>query len=606
MVGINGGSDSGSIKQAKRRYARLVSRRSFLGGGLAAIGATVAIAIPAGCQGRFYRGTTVLQFDLGGKSQAAAEQELRQQLAGFEQKAVTFRHPTTGKTWTASLTDLGYRIDYTGTLAAAFRHGRNEGVTGRYLTWFDGENQRQLFSLVLDLNDETLTSYLSTIGADIAEPAVDAKLIQNGSELEIQPDVSGQKLDILSVRAAVDASVQEAQAGTVALTMTPVPARITVKSLSAVRQSAATLLEGPVTIVSGDASWAIEPDTLATALVIPEPTSPRAPSLDPAKLTDGVTEIAGSLAVRPVNAVVGWDNGLYAIKKETYGQRVEPDALAAAVAEAATREDRVAQVPVTPIAPDVRSDNLSTLGITELIAAGDSSFAGSSDDRITNVRVAAEHISATLIPPSTQFSFNDSLGPISVENGYVEGKIIQGDWYASDLGGGVCQVSTTVYRSALRAGLTFDEWHPHSFRVSFYELDGWPMGIDAAIYQPNTPDEWELDLKFTNSSKTWMLLQMVEDGGHVAAQLYGASLGYDVDISTPEVGDPIAPPVPQGRETDKLPAGETQALQTSAPGYNVSLTRTFSKNGEVVDQDTFVSRYQPQPEIWNIGVGSRD
>lgn len=70
MVGINGGNDSGSVKRAKRRYARLVSRRSFLGGGLAAIGATVAIAIPAGCQGRFYRGTTVLQFDLGGKSQA--------------------------------------------------------------------------------------------------------------------------------------------------------------------------------------------------------------------------------------------------------------------------------------------------------------------------------------------------------------------------------------------------------------------------------------------------------------------------------------------------------------------------------------------------------
>ena len=606
MVGINGGSDSGSVKQAKRRYARLVSRRSFLGGGLAAIGATAAVAIPVGCQGHLYRGTTVLQFDLGGKSVAAAEHELRKRLAGFEQKAVTFRHATTGKTWTASLTDLGYRIDYAGTLAAAFQHGRDEGVTGRYITWFNGGSERQAFPLIFDRDEEKLTSYLSTIAAGIAEPAVDAKLVQTGSELEVQPDVSGQKLDIASVRAAVDASIHEAQTGTIELTMAPVQAGITAESLSAVRQAAASLLEGPVTIVSGDTSWAIEPDTLATALVIPEISSKDAPSLDPAKLTDVFTEIASSLAVQPVNAVVGWDNGPYAIKKGEYGQQVDPADLAAAVTEAATREDRVAQVPVTTIAPDVRSDNLSTLGLTELIAAGDSSFAGSSEDRIINVQVAAQHISATLIPPGTQFSFNDSLGPISVDNGYVEGKIIQGDWYASDLGGGVCQVSTTVYRAALRAGMTFDKWHPHSFRVSFYELDGWPMGIDAAIYQPNTPDEWELDLKFTNTSNTWMLLQMVEDGGHVAAQLYGTSLGYDVEISTPEVSAPIAPPEPQQRETDKLPAGQKQELQTSAPGYNVSLTRTFSKNGKAVDQDTFVSNYQPQPEIWEVGTGARN
>ncbi|MGI8482651.1 MAG: VanW family protein [Thermomicrobiales bacterium] len=604
MFGINRGNGGEPINQAKRRYARLVSRRSFLGGGLAAIGATAAIAIPAGCQGQLYRGTAVLQFDLGGKSMAAADHELRQQLARFEQEAVTFRQADGPKTWTASLGDLGYRIDYAATLAAAFQHGRDSGLSGRYLTWFDGGNHRQVFPLVFVRNDETLPSYLSAIDAEVAEPAVDAKLVQTGSEIEVQPDVSGQKLDIASVRTAVDASVHEAHGGTVVLTMAPVLAGITTDSLSQVRQAAASLLEGPVMIVAGDTSWAIEPDTLAAALVIPETSSKVAPSLDPTKLTDVVTETADSLAVRPINAVVGWDNGPYAIKKGEYGRRVEPAALAIAVAEAATREDRVAQVPVIDIAPDVRSDNLSTLGLTELIATGDSSFAGSSEDRIVNVQVAAQHISATLIPPGTQFSFNDSLGPISVDNGYVDGKIIKGDWYASDLGGGVCQVSTTVYRAALRAGMVFDEWHPHSFRVSFYELDGWPMGIDAAIYQPNTPDEWELDLKFTNTSDTWMLLQMVEDRGHVAAQLYGTSLGYDVELSTPEVSEPIAPPEPQERKTDALPAGQTQALQTSAPGYNVSLTRTFSKDGKVVDQDTFVSHYQPQPEIWSIGTGS--
>ena len=592
----------GYAKQTKRRYARLVSRRSFFGAGVAAIGATAAIGIPAGCQGQFYPGTTVLQLDLSGKTQEAAERLLRQHLAPFEQRAIAFEHD--GKRWNASLTDLGFAVDYKATLLGAFQRGRDDGLLGRYATWFDGGNSREVFPVHFTENAATLDSYLATLDKDVAVPATNAALVQDGATLSVTEDVAGSRLDIGRLRPTVVSTVRAARPDTLDLPMTPVPARITAKKLSTVRDAAAALLEGPVTIVAGDASWAIEPETLANALVIPDDTVSASPSLDPALLTDAVTEIAGSLYVSPINAVVGWNNGPYAIEKGQYGRWVDAKELAKAVAEAATREDRTAQVPLTPIAPDVHSDNLDTLGLAGLMASGDSSFEGSSPERAENVEVAAKHISATLIPPGTQFSFNDSLGPISVENGYVEGKIIQGDWYASDLGGGVCQVSTTVYRAALRAGMTFDEWHPHSFRVSFYELDGWPMGIDAAIYQPNSPDEWELDLKFTNPTDGWMLLQMVEDSGHVTAQLYGTSLGYDIELDTPVVSDPIPPPEPKERTTTKLAAGQRQEIQVAAPGYNVTLTRSFLKNGKVVDQDTFVSEYQPQPEIWEVGVAT--
>jgi len=592
----------GYAKQTKRRYARLVSRRSFFGAGVAAIGATAAIGIPAGCQGQFYPGTTVLQLDLSGKTQGAAERLLRQHLAPFEQRAITFEH--NGMRWNASLADLGFAVDYKATLLGAFQRGRDDGLLGRYAIWFDGGSSREVFPVHFTEHAATLASYLATLGKDVAVPATNATLVQDGATLSVIEDVAGSRLDTDRLRPEVVSAVHAARPATLDLPMTPVPARITAKKLASVRDAAAALLEGPVTIVAGDASWAIEPETLANALVIPDDTSSASPSLDPALLTDAVTEIASSLYVSPVNAVVGWDNGPYAIEKGQYGRWVDAKELAKAVAEAATREDRTAQVPFAPIAPDVHSDNLDTLGLAGLMAAGDSSFEGSSPERAENVEVAAKHISATLIPPGAQFSFNDSLGPISVENGYVEGKIIQGDWYASDLGGGVCQVSTTVYRAALKAGMTFDEWHPHSFRVSFYELDGWPPGIDAAIYQPNSPDEWEMDLKFTNPTNGWMLLQMVEDSGHVTAQLYGTPLGYDIELDTPVVSDPIPPPEPKERTTTKLPAGQRQEIQVAAPGYNVTLTRSFLKNGKVVDQDTFVSQYQPQPEIWEVGIAT--
>jgi len=566
------------------------------------VGAAAAVGIPLNAQGHFYPGTVVAGLDLGGKSEAAGAQLLRSHFAGFEQTAVTFE--LDGKTWQASLADLGFGIDYDTTLNNAFQHGRADGVVNRYTTWLQVGSDQQTFGLWFTRDDDQLDAYLSQLASEVEVAPVDATLVQDGSSVEVTPDVDGATLDVASVRAQVIAEVQQATSATISLGMLPVGAKVTADRLSSVRDDAATLLEGPVTIVSGESSWSVDVDTLASALVIPDDPTSEKPSLDPNALVDAVSSIADALYVAPVNAIVGWDNGPYAVKLGSYGQWVNSLALATSVATAAADESRTAQVPVTDVLPDVRSDNLDTLGLEGLIAQGDSSFSGSGEARQTNVLVAAEHVSHTLIAPGEQFSFNQSLGLISVDNGYVEGKIIQGQWYASDIGGGVCQVSTTVYRAALLAGISFDEWHAHSFRVSFYELDGWPPGIDAAIYQPNYDGEWELDLKFTNPTDSWMLLQMVQSGESIVAQLYGTSLGYDVTLSDPDISDPIEPGDPIERESTELAAGQKQVVQQASPGYNVTLVRTITHDGEVVSQDTFVSNYQAQSEVIEVGTAS--
>jgi vancomycin resistance protein YoaR len=217
------------------------------------------------------------------------------------------------------------------------------------------------------------------------------------------------------------------------------------------------------------------------------------------------------------------------------------------------------------------------------------------------VAVAADHVSHTLIPPGGIFSFNDALGPISLDQGYVEGKIITGDWFADDLGGGVCQVSTTVYRAALLSGVPIEEWHPHSFRLGFYELDDWPPGLDAAIYQPNTPGEWELDLAFSNPTDSWMLLQMRIDADAVAADLYGDDTECHVELIGPVMGEPIAPPAPVERASADLPTGERRQIQVAQDGVRVDVTRRVRRGRELVRDATFVSDYQPQPEVWLVG-----
>jgi len=171
--------------------------------------------------------------------------------------------------------------------------------------------------------------------------------------------------------------------------------------------------------------------------------------------------------------------------------------------------------------------------------------------------------------------------------------------------GGACQVSTTVYRAAVYAGLEFTEWHPHAFRLAFYEADGSPPGLDAAIYQPNSPDEWELDLQFVNPSDSWMLVEMSTWDNVATTSIYGPALNREVELSQPDISDPINPDPPTNRVDSKMKPGDPKRqVQTAQPGYNVTIHRTVREDGEVVIEDTFYSPYQPQQEIWAVPPGT--
>ncbi len=157
------------------------------------------------------------------------------------------------------------------------------------------------------------------------------------------------------------------------------------------------------------------------------------------------------------------------------------------------------------------------------------------------------------MPAGGAFSFNEAIGPKTIANRYVEGKITLGDWFARDLGGGVCQVSTTVFRAALLAGRSFREWHPHSFRLGFYELDGWSPGMDAAIYHSDEAGTASLDHRFANPTDGWLLLRLHVGGNDLGAELYGPSTGYEVRLGDPEFGEPVPPPPPSSVRTTGWP-----------------------------------------------------
>ena len=187
----------------------------------------------------------------------------------------------------------------------------------------------------------------------------------------------------------------------------------------------------------------------------------------------------------PKNAKVAWDGSkLKTTVAGVDGVRLLPSSLAETASDAFFTDHRAIEVPIQVLEPEVNGDNLDQLGITTKLAAGSSNFDGSEESRAINIQVGVDLLNGTLVRPGGEFSFNHAVGIITTEAGFVESQVIDGERIGRDVGGGICQVSTTVFRAALYAGLPISEWWHHRYRLGFYELDGWTPGIDASILQP--------------------------------------------------------------------------------------------------------------------------
>ena len=255
------------------------------------------------------------------------------------------------------------------------------------------------------------------------------------------------------------------------------------------------------------------------------------------------------------------------------------------------------QIPIKIIEPDITLDKINKLGIKELIGQGNSLFYDSIPGRIFNINLAASRLNGILVAPGDTFSFDQALGDISAFSGYKQAYIIQNGKTVLGDGGGVCQVSTTLFRAILNAGLPVVERHAHAYRVGYYEEDS-PPGIDATVYSPT------VDLKFKNDTGNWILIQSTVDLDNYALNfsLYGTSDGRTVTMTTPVVTNQTPAPPPLYQDDPDLPVGTIQQTDFAAAGADVYFTRTVSKNGQVIISDKFVSDYQPWQAVYLRGT----
>lgn len=244
-------------------------------------------------------------------------------------------------------------------------------------------------------------------------------------------------------------------------------------------------------------------------------------------------------------------------------------------------------------APGRTLDYFAQKGITNFLASGQTSYEGSSPERITNIHVGARNFKDRLFTGKT-FSFNQMVGPITSRSGYVAGLVIAGDQTASGVGGGICQVSTTVFRTLFGAGLPIVQRQNHSYQVYYYA----PQGLDATIYQPN------LDLKFTNDTggALWFQTDWHDEDKILTISVFGKPPKYDIVIDAPRTISTTPSPKDRLISDTTLRLGERKQVDWAAPGAVVEVTRRFMKNGKDVKKEVLKSTYRPWPNIFRVGT----
>jgi len=567
--------------------------------------------------GRIYQGVSAAGVPLGGLSSAQAAAELATRLTPVPGQRLTLR--AGDRTWHPTLRELGITFDADATVARAYALGRDGDLQQQLqqqwaLLWHGAE-----VAPVLRRDPAAVDAYLSVLARALAREPRDAHLTWKGLTARAVPDMPGRELDVAASSAAVAAALDQGATGPIELVVRERPAAVV--GVDAAVQQINTLLKAPLVLTFDETTyhqtaagvapvtvthrWSVDRARLAELLTLDAVTSPAGQHeyqahLDTKALTADLQRLANAIRQFPREARFDYDPATDTLRPlivSQDGMSLDVDTALAAVETALQRGEHTVSLPVTVTAPRVSTGEAAKMNIHGLAASGHSNFRTSPPEREINVAETARRMHGVVIPPGGEFSFNEYLGWVVDATGYAEGYIIVGNQTQVDVGGGVCQVSTTVFRAAFNAGFPITERHAHGYRVSYYEP---PLGWDATVFSP-----W-VDLKFKNDTQNYYLVESEVNlrTKDLTINLYGPDTGRRVEMVGPTILEEQPSGSPIYEDDPTLPAGTIKQVDWAHPGATVKLERIIrDAGGNELTRDVFWSDYRPWQARFLRGTG---
>ncbi|MBZ0301305.1 MAG: VanW family protein [Anaerolineae bacterium] len=568
-------------------------------------------------------GVQVNGLSLGGMTRAQVITTLEQTFTYADEAIFTFRNEE--RFWQFSAGELGVALDAGATadqvLAAGHAGSLPVNLAEQASIWFSG----RAIAPVVRYDQTVALERLQAIASEINRPAQNAALDINGIFISTSPSTIGQTVDVQATLNELDNAILRLDTGgEIPLAIQTDYPLVTTEAVEAAAARARTAVSAPVSIIAsrpdGQAlgPWTAMPDQIGrllskTPVFNGDGTVSYDISLNVEVFREFLENLAPSLASEAKNGRFHFNEDarqLEVYESAVNGRALNVDETLKRVEAAIfTPEPAARQVPVAfdYILPKYHDHITATeLGITQLVSEATTYYTGSTANRIQNIIESARRFDGVIVAPGEEFSYNTVLGNITPEDGFVEGFVIVGGRTVRGVGGGVCQVSTTMFQAAFYAGYPITERWAHGYRVGYYER-GEGVGMDAAIYQGDPAlNERSLDLRFVNDTPYHLLIESSIYPGEDAVQFrfYSTSVGRQVVKRGPTIQNVVSAKPTLYQSNPDLRAGQERWLDWPAEGAYVEVTRVLlDANGNEIDSTRFRTQYQPWGAVVEVAPG---
>ena len=574
------------VRQSPRRIA--LRRAVFLVVVLGVLALLVGFAF-AGPATELSAGTTISGVDVSGMSEAQAVRLLSSRASAIESTPVTFT--ADGQPFALAASQLGVEPNWRAAVAAAAAEGGGFGP----LRGFKRLRAR-IFGVDVSppvKSYEAAVRYkLAQIAERVDRKGVNAKVVREGLKIRVVEGRTGRQLDRNDAAATVVAALSTFdRSKAVVLPLETTEPKVKSDDLTAAAAQARTALSAPIRLSYGETRWRVPRWRIAPLLSLPAGGGTNV-SISGHDAEEYLERLSATVSRKPQDAHFQVTaTGKIVIRPSAPGLQLDLPATAKAIAAAAFSADkRTANLVVRVANPQRTTEIAKTMGIDSVVSSYTTTYGGT-PGRLNNVQLVAELIDGTLIAPGGTFSFNGTTGERTAEKGFQEAPVIINGELQNGLGGGICQVSTTVFNAAFEAGLAITARTNHALYISHY-----PLGRDATV---NYPD---LDLKFNNDTAHWLLLRTFVGAGSLTVNLYGTPVNRRVETTT----DPLVEtgPVPV-KETDDptLLKGKRVTDEFGAPPRETSVHRlVYDADGKLLYDNTWSSYYVGEPSLVRVGT----
>ncbi|MFH1737170.1 MAG: VanW family protein [Actinomycetota bacterium] len=555
-------------------------------------------------QGRIHYGVKIYEADVSRFTKTKAKDEIKQKVERASHKDLKVIDKN--KSWLVEAKFLKAKSNGDSAVRKAYATGR----TGNLLSMLVVRARLYIKPMSVVVPSKVSEEYLKVTVAKIAEevdkPAANATVIIEGEKATVRKSKNGWV--VRRGRLASDIRTHAADFYSRKIGLPQGVDYVTVHNADAeeARLIALEMIREPIDYTINGKDYTIGPAKIGTLIeFIPEKKTVKkdgrkvkdtvlTPELTRRRLEQYFIPLKTEFETKPVDARFEAGSGTVTIIPGQNGLVIDMDAAVVDLNKLALAEPpRKATLKMKELEPALTTAKAEAMGIKERVSVHTEYF-DYTPNRSKNIRTLAESLDGKIVAPGQVWSINEATGPRTTTKGYTEAPVIINGQLSPDVGGGICNVSTTIFNTVFFGGYEVIERYPHDFYISHY-----PDGRDASIYY-----DGGMDFKFKNDTPHYILIKTDHSETSVTIAFYSTNMGTEVSYSNMGFLNIVPygivykddPAVPTGWEKDA-------DMGYGVDGRDITVFRTVKRSGAVVREEKFFSHYEPKQRIVLKGTG---